>query len=150
MKDTVNIEEFMQQNGFFMNVVDGISMYPMLRSKRDIVVIKPYEGRLKKYDVPLYKVNNDYILHRIIKVLPDSYVMRGDNRMDKEYGIKDEDIIGVLTSFHRDKKEICVENKWYCLYSRLWNYIFPIRLLYKKCRGFAGRIKRLASKQIRG
>lgn len=142
MSQTVDIKAFMDQNGFFMNTTVGMSMYPMLRPKRDTVLIYPYEGRLKKYDVPLYKVGDNYILHRIIKVLPDSYIIRGDNRMDKEYGIRDEDIIGVLTSFYRDEKQIELNSFRYFIYVRVWHYSFPIRFLYKKCRGVAGRIKR--------
>ncbi|MDO5305842.1 MAG: hypothetical protein Q4E87_09745, partial [bacterium] len=78
----------------------------MLRNRRDTIVIRPYEGRLKKYDVPLYKRGNDYVLHRIVKVLPDSYVICGDNCLNKEYGITDEQILGVLTEFYRDGTHI--------------------------------------------
>ena len=142
MNQPVDIEEFIKQNGFFMNTIVGSSMYPMLRSKRDAVLIRPYEGRLKKYDVPLYKVGEEYVLHRIIKVLPDSYIIRGDNRMDKEYGITDQDILGVLTSFYRQEKQIGVKDWQYQIYVRVWHYGFPLRLLYKKCRSVAGKIKR--------
>ena len=31
--------------------------------------------RLKKYDVPLYRRGADYVLHRVVKVLPESYVI---------------------------------------------------------------------------
>ncbi len=47
MNQPVDIEEFIKQNGFFMNTIVGVSMYPMLRSKRDTVLIRPHEGRLK-------------------------------------------------------------------------------------------------------
>ena len=142
MSQTVDIKDFIKENGFFMNTTEGTSMYPMLRSKKDTVLICAYQGRLKKYDVPLYKVGDEYVLHRIIKVLPDSYVIRGDNRMDKEFGITDEDIAGVLTLFYRGEKKISVDNLIYRLYARLWNCIFPVRLLYKKCRRFASKVKR--------
>ncbi len=142
MSATADIKEFIKENGFFMNTTEGTSMYPMLRSKKDTVVILPYQGRLKKYDVPLYKVGDEYVLHRIIKVLPDSYVIRGDNRIDKETGITDEDIVGVLTEFYRGEKKISVNNPIYRLYARVWNWIYPLRMLYKKCRVVAGKFKR--------
>ena len=141
MRKTVGIEEFIKENGFFMDTTVGMSMYPMLRSKRDAVVIHPCKERLKKYDVALYKVNDDYILHRVIKVLPDSYIIRGDNRIDKEYGITDENLLGVLTSFYRDEKKISVHNFIYLIYVRFWNFIFPVRYLYKRCKSIVYRLK---------
>ena len=81
-------------------------MYPLLRDRRDNIVVRPCSGRLKKYDVPLYKRGNEYVLHRIIKVLPDGYVICGDNCINKEYNIKDENILGVLTEVYRNDKKI--------------------------------------------
>ena len=72
------IEEVLKEDGVFVSTTAGMSMYPMLRNRRDTIIVKPYEGRLKKYDIPLYKRNGTYILHRIVKVLPDSYVICGD------------------------------------------------------------------------
>ena len=136
------IEKFIASEGYFINTTEGLSMYPMLRNRRDTIVIYPKTGRLKKYDVVLYRVNDTYILHRIIKVLPDSYVIRGDNRMDKEYGITDDMIIGVLTELYRDEKKINLNGWKYKFYSRVWNYIFPLRFFYKKTRTMLGKIKR--------
>ena len=40
------------------------------------------------------------ILHRIVKVMPKGeYVILGDNCSRREYGIREDDIVGVLTSF---------------------------------------------------
>ena len=107
-------------------------MYPMLRNRRDTIVVKPYEGRLKKYDVPLYKSGNNYVLHRIIEVLPDSYVIRGDNCINKEYGITDQDILGVLVAFHRDGKEVNMSGIGYRAYVVFWCHTHEIRQLCRK------------------
>lgn len=136
------IEKIIETDGYFINTTEGLSMYPMLRNRRDTIVIYPQKERLKKYDVALYRIDNRYILHRVIKVLPDSYVIRGDNRMDKEYGITDDMILGVLTEFYRDEKKIDLNGWKYKLYARIWNFIFPLRLFYKKTRTLLGRLKR--------
>ena len=141
-KEISNIEDVIIKEGFLVNTTVGYSMYPMIRQGRDTVLIRPCNGRLKKYDVVLYKVNGNYILHRIIKVIPDSYIIRGDNCINKEYGITDADILGVLTEFYRDNKQIKVDDFVYKLYVRMWNFIFPIRYCYKRARGLASRIKR--------
>lgn len=126
------IEDVLEKEGIYIATISGISMYPMLRNRRDTVVIKPYEGRLKKFDVPLYRVGDRYVLHRIIKVLPDSYVIRGDNLAEKEYGITDENILGVMTSFYRDEKEIKLNSLAYKTYVFVWHNIFYLRIFVQK------------------
>ena len=53
---------------------------PLLREDRDVMIIERVTGRLKKYDVPLYKrPNGQYVLHRILKVRENDYVICGDH-----------------------------------------------------------------------
>lgn len=103
-------------------------MMPLIKQDRDLLIIEPVHGRLKKYDVPLYKRDNgQYVLHRILKVREQDYVICGDNRWSKEYGITDKHIIGVLTAVVRDGKEISVNDRKYKLYVHLWCDLFPVR-----------------------
>ena len=53
----------------------------------------------------------------------------------KEYGIKDEDIIGVLTAFVRKGKTISVNNRRYRAYCHIWVGIYPLRMFMKKVTG---------------
>ena len=50
----------------YVSTTSGVSMYPMLRNRRDTIIVKPPTAPLKKYDVPLYRRGDDYVLHRII------------------------------------------------------------------------------------
>ena len=89
---TIEAEIEKHGTGIFTNV--GDSMMPLLRQRRDIIHISKVEGRLKKYDVPLYKRDNgQYVLHRILKVRENDYVICGDNRTGMEEGITDRHII---------------------------------------------------------
>lgn len=134
------IEEVLKSEGVYVGAPCGVSMYPMLRNLKDTIIIRPVEGRLKKYDVPLYRRKEKYILHRIVKVLPDGYVICGDNCANKEYDINDEKIIGVLTGFYRGDKQISMDSPVYKAYSRIWVFFYPIRKVYKKLRGILVRI----------
>ena len=154
-EDNVKIEDVIQKQGFYAGTTVGVSMYPMLRNRRDTIVLKPKKGKLKKYDVPLYKVGQKYVIHRVIKVITDGYIIRGDNLVLKER-VPDSAILGVLTEFYRnpnnmdqsnarisnDVKPINMKGLKYNLYVRVWHYSFPIRLAYKKCRTLAGRVLR--------
>ncbi len=123
-----SFEEILQKEGQLIYSNVGDSMQPLIRQGRDLLVIGLPEGRLKKYDIPLYRRDNGrYVLHRILKVRPDDYVICGDNRWRCEYGITDRHIIGVLTAIIRDGKEIPVTD-WRCrLYAHLWCDLFPLR-----------------------
>ena len=121
-----NIEGILQSEGVYISTTSGVSMWPMLRDRRDTIVVIPTSERLKKYDVALYKRGESYVLHRVIKVLPDSYIIRGDNCLCKEYGISDKDVLGRLNSFYRKDKEVNLHGAAYKIYSRLIVAFHPI------------------------
>lgn len=121
-------EKQLVQTGKLIYTNVGDSMMPLIKQGRDLVIIEPVHGRLKKYDVPLYRRDSgQYVLHRILKVRKKDYVICGDNRWVKEYGITDSHIIGVLTEVVRNKKTILVTDKKYQFYVHLWCDLFPIR-----------------------
>ena len=141
------LETVIRQEGFFAGTTVGRSMYPMLRNRKDMIVIEPVKNRLEKYDVPLYKSNGTYILHRVIKVEPEGYVIRGDNCIAKEY-VTDDMILGVLTEFYRTnrsgkKKKVNMKGFGYFLYVRIWHYTFiPRRVAKALCRRMRKLMKR--------
>lgn len=138
-------EEEIAKNGRLVYINVGDSMMPLLREKRDLLIIEKVSGRLKKYDVPLYRRDSgQYVLHRILKVRKDDYVICGDNRWKKEYGITDRHIIGVLTGIVRDGKKISVNNKKYKLYVHLCCDFFFARAFFLRLKHF---IKRRLKKQ---
>ena len=123
-------EEEIEKSGKIIYTNVGDSMMPFIKQGRDVFVISRAEGRLKRYDVPLYKRDSgQYVLHRILKVRENDYVICGDNRWNKEYGITDHHIIGVLTGVIRNGKTISVNNKNYRLYVHLWCDFFHVRAL---------------------
>ncbi|MDO4340963.1 MAG: S24/S26 family peptidase [Eubacteriales bacterium] len=142
-KDTITFEEEIEKHGNLVYTNKGDSMMPLLRQGRDLMVItrKP-EGRLKRYDVPLYKRDNgQYVLHRILKVREKDYVICGDNRWQREYGITDRHIIGVLSAVVRDGKKIPVTNYKYRIYVHVWCDFFYIRAALLWLRALPRRIK---------
>ena len=129
MGNNQTFEEVIARDGKLIYTNKGDSMMPLIKQDRDLLVIsKKPKLRLKKYDVPLYKRDSrQYVLHRILKVRKHDYVICGDNRWSKEYGITDRHIIGVLTAVIRNGKEIKVTDTKYRLYVHLWCDLFPVR-----------------------
>jgi len=127
MKTT--FEDFLAEHGTLTYTNTGVSMLPMLKQGRDtFTVAAKTEARCKKYDVVLYRrPPAQYVLHRIIEVREKDYVILGDNCINKECGITDRDILGVLTEFTHKGKTVSADNRWYRLYSRLWVGLYPAR-----------------------
>ena len=89
----------------------------------------------------LYKRGEKYILHRIIKVHPDDYVIVGDNCIWREYGIKDDQILGVMTRVVRDGKSITTDNILYKIYVHLWVDLYYVRATILYCKILLHSIK---------
>ena len=69
-----------------------------------------------------------YIMHRVVKVCDDHYVIVGDNLLKKEY-VTDDMICGVLVGFYKKGKKYidCTSSKKYMIYSKIWVALLPIR-----------------------
>ena len=129
-RDSDEKRRVIEEVGCYVSTPLGKSMKPMLRGGKDNILVKTPEGRLKKYDVCLYaRKSGVHVLHRVIKVRPTDYVMRGDNCDYTEYGITDEDLIGVMTGFWRGDRFVDVTSRAYRLYVHLNHLTYPIRWL---------------------
>lgn len=108
------------QNVIFMP--RGRSMLPLLREGRDRVILSPVKEPPKPYDIILYqRADEKYVLHRIVAVdRRGSYVCMGDNQLTKEYGVKVENIIAVVSGFYRGKRAYGVDGSLYQLYCCTW------------------------------
>ena len=113
----LKIEDALITHGKCVFPVKGTSMLPLLEQSRDTVVVVPIKERAKKYDVVLYKVGDNYILHRVVKVKKDHYVIWGDNCILKEL-IPFHDVIGVAIGFNINGKYVSAEDKSYLEYAK--------------------------------
>ena len=77
-----HIEDVLAQDGVWVSTTVGISMWPMLRNRRDTIVVRPCKSQLQKYDVALYRRGDAYVLHRVIGVKESNYRILGDNCRD--------------------------------------------------------------------
>lgn len=110
----------------------GVSMLPMLRQGVDSVIISPLPHSLKRYDLPLYRRDNgQYVLHRIVKI-DETFTCMGDNQFGKETGIRQDQMIGLVTVFYRKDKRVSVTNTGYQIYCRFWHGTRYIRRVWRK------------------
>ena len=117
------IEEVIALHGKYIGPTVGISMLPMLKNRRDTIVVQAKTERLRPLDVALYKRGDAYILHRVLSVTDTGYIIRGDNCYANEI-VPEKDVIGVLTEFFRKNKHYYCTDESYLRYvkKRLKNY----------------------------
>ena len=149
MTDKSSFEEQLRTHGKIIYTNVGTSMMPLLRQNRDVMIIERTNGRLKKYDCPLYiRRDGTHVLHRILKVRDKDYVICGDHCTEKEYGITDGNIIGVMTGIIRDGKELDFNSFSYKFYYHLWCDFFYIRVAIIKIKSFVRRCGSFVKRKI--
>lgn len=136
-------DELLERDGRLVYKTKGSSMRPMLHANRDIVVILAKNGRLHRYDVALYRRGSAYVLHRVIRVTPDGYIIRGDNTYILER-VPERAVIGVLDGFTRRGTYHSVRDRRYRAYVGIWCAAYPLRAVaipaVRAVRRFARRL----------
>ena len=91
----------------------GNSMWPMLKNNGQSVVVEKKKERLNKYDVAFYiRESGKYVLHRVVEVKDDGYIMQGDSQGFTEF-IKEQNVFGKMLGFYKGKKYIqCTDEKY--------------------------------------
>lgn len=143
-------EEQLQKTGHLVFTNKGVSMMPLLRQDRDLMVLgKKGPERCKKYDTVMFKRDNgQYVLHRILKVRESDYWIVGDNCFTGEF-VREDQVLAVLTAVVRDGKTIRVTEKGYLAYVHLWCDCYPVRFFLLRCRVYAGIVWRKLKRMLK-
>ena len=133
MRQPSTFEEVLMRDGRLVYRNKGVSMMPLLRQERDLFVIERNSQRLRRFDVALFRRGKQYVLHRVVKVLPEGYIIRGDNCIENE-PVCEEQVLGVMTSFVRDGKETAVTVPAYRVYVVIIYALYPPRVVAVKVK----------------
>lgn len=135
------MQEALARGSLVRFMPNGTSMLPMLRQGIDSVTLAPVPEKLRKYDLPLYRRDNgQFVIHRIVKA-GETYTCVGDNQFSLERGLRQDQMLALVTSFSRGEKEISVTALSYRIYCRLWHWSRPIR---RRWRALRWRLRRKA------
>jgi hypothetical protein len=135
-------EQELEQKGILIYTTVGMSMRPFLRSGEDMVIIERRDNsRFRPRDVVLYRrKSGKYVLHRIMAVRKDDYVLCGDNCWDLEFGIRDNQILGILTGVIRNGTKTDVNAPGYRRRVFAWWLLYPIRACLFYIRYLVGKL----------
>lgn len=124
-----SIKDILDKTGTYTGLTMGTSMWPLLHQQRDNIIVVKNTERLKKYDIALYVTDSGkYVMHRVVEVHDDHYIIVGDNLLVKEY-VTDDMICGKLAGFFKNGKRYidCENSRGYKLYSKIWVALRPVR-----------------------
>ena len=138
------IKEVIESGGEYTFYPRGTSMMPLIRPGVDqVVLIKPES--IKKGDAVLYtRDNGQFVLHRVVKIKDEQYIMCGDNQFVLEYGIKRDNILAKMKAVLRDEYTIDDTSPKYKKYKKK----LPFRRLKKRVRNILGRIKNVSDEEF--
>ena len=138
-------EEELNRTGKLAYTNVGVSMLPLLREGKDVMVIEKAQN-YRRLDAVLFcrpgvVGRGAYVLHRILKICPDGrYWIVGDNCTEGEY-VEKRHILGVLTRVQRQEREIKTTDFRYRIYVNLWCRPYRFRFFVLKTRRFLSRVK---------
>lgn len=149
MEVQTNFREILQTKGRLVYHCRGVSMLPLLRQKRDVLIIEKKTERCKRLDVALFvRPDGKYIVHRVLKVFPDGYWIVGDNCVSGE-NVREEQVLGVMTAVKRGGRMLQMNNWGLRLYAHLWCDAYPVRFLALRTVCFIKRKLRALWKRIK-
>lgn len=132
--EKISIEQGIKINGYHLSSVVGDSMMPLLRQGKDFVKVVSAPDKLKKYDIALFKrPTGEYVLHRVVKVKSDFYIICGDNRFFREK-IPYNWIVGMAESVFIGKEEIKMTDERQIRYAKKVCRTFWIRRITTKLK----------------
>ena len=135
----LKIEDVLAEKGVYIGPTVGISMLPLLKNRRDTIVVRPKTERLKPLDVALYRRGEAYVLHRVLQPIEGGYLIRGDNCYADEI-VPEQAVIGVLTEFFRKGKHIYCTDKAYLRYAKRRVKTYKPRRFFVRCKNLCKRI----------
>ena len=105
----------------------GVSMRPFIEGDKDSVILSPIKRQPRVGGIVLAQVetlckNTTFVLHRLIRIEGETYVLQGDGNLSGEERCAYADLIGIVTRIERPSgRKKCLTK------GRLWFWLKPFR-----------------------
>lgn len=123
-KGSQKLHQILEEQGFLIYPIKGISMLPLLVEGEDTVKVVPLnKGEvLNVFDCALYhNLSDSYTLHRVIGVHDKYYDIVGDNNNNLEH-VKKSEVIGKMVGYFKKKRYVDCESSEYQEYVNIIRY----------------------------
>lgn len=146
MSEEYSTERLLREQGSLVHTIKGVSMMPLLDQNKDAVHLIPVNRELQKNDIVLFKrANGALVLHRIIKIREDGYVIRGDNCLGSEL-VPRKNIIAIADAVYKNGRYIPCNDKKLIKYAKKQPITWFFRYLKNIPRAVYHRIFRRKNK----
>ena len=128
-KEMVDVlPELLRSGAEFPLVISGNSMYPFLKEGRDTVYLSKVQDQIDIGDVILYcRCAQVPVLHRVIAVRDDGFVLLGDRQTGCETGVKPESVLAVASAVRRKGRLIGRNHPIWFFFARIWPKLIRFR-----------------------
>jgi signal peptidase len=132
------IREKLEENGEVQLTVSGNSMLPFFHDRRTEVTLAKPQRSLRRGDIILFSYQNNWVLHRILRIRKDLIITAGDALTTVE-SIAPGVVLAIVTKFRNDDRETDVRKFSYRLRVGIWMFFRPLRRILMR---FYHRIKK--------
>lgn len=145
-----NYKTELEKNGAISFVAEGYSMWPIIKHRGNSVVIETKKDRLNVFDVGFYqRENGEFVLHRVIEVLPDGYLMCGDSQLFTEK-VNEVQVFGKLVGFYKNVNYVDCNDEKYIKKVKKWYKNKLFRKIRIKFFNQKNKLKRIFSRENKG
>ena len=126
----MTFEEILEKDGHLVYTNKGVSMLPLLRQNKDMMVIEKRD-KYHVLDAVLFKRRKTgaYVLHRILKDNRDgTYWVVGDNCISGET-VRHEQLLGLLVARIRNGRTLSMDSPFIKLYTHIWCRWYRLRFI---------------------
>lgn len=139
------IKDSLSSGNDFMLLITGTSMRPFLTNHRDSVLLTAVTniGIKKGVIVFMQRDSGEYVLHRVIKLLPHNrFLMNGDSLTWAEV-VRNDQVFACVKTIFRKNRIFQYNDRFYLFLSHIWMILRPVRpsifKLRSKIKRFSGR-----------
>ena len=112
--------------------LEGDSMRPLIRRRKDPVTVIPLRRALKKGDVVLFHFGGKYVVHRVWKLQNGRVQTFGDNCWNPDAWVTEDQVLGLVVKYRRGGRAHRLDTPFARAWGRAWMAIHPLRL-FGKC-----------------
>lgn len=98
----LRLREYLDEHKEVLRTIDGCSMEPLLHSRQSVIKLVKVDSLCSKNDVVMFiRPTGKHVLHRIVKVRKNDYLICGDNQWKYEK-VPHSWVLGLMTEYSPD------------------------------------------------
>jgi Peptidase S24-like. len=133
--------------------VNGRSMEPFIRYRRDDVTVRPVTAPLKEGDIVLFegkRIGGNYVLHQIVKIENGIVTTFGSNCINTDAPMTEDKILGVASEVRRGSHVYQTDDWLWKAATKTWMRVFPVRKPFMLASQYVWRARGWVSRRIKG